>query len=304
MYIYLAHPIDQAGDAPARVALNRVISRIWEAARQQGHWLFRPVRAHQGPQPPWDSDDMTKVHAINQAALFEADGLIAILMPGVPTLGTPTEIMSALDSNKPTLILTTGQLRATSVQIADWVKRGANCMLVGQDGDLQDINLAEGLCSMPDPSRLFSAEPVSTPAPPMQVRYTGSEQTLRKGRYAGDAGVDLAIVQDEPLAAGEYRMLPTGAHVAIPEGYFGLITGRSSTWANYRCDVRQAIIDSGYRGELMVGVENHGSGSVVFEAGMRLAQLILLPVWSGAIEVTDKLPEHERGEAGYGSSGR
>lgn len=306
MYIYLAHPIDQA--EPAMMSpLVRVVGHVLEAARQQGHSLFRPGKAHRLPNPvgPWPVEELETIARINQSALWEADAMIAVLMPKIPTLGTPSEIEMALTFNRPVLILTTASLRSFSVQIANWVSRGANCVLVGEDGHLDGISLAAELSSLPDPSQLVSGELTDGP-PELLVRYapSGSEPTgLVRGKYEGDAGIDLAIALEEPLPVGEYRLLPTGAHVAIPDGYFGLITGRSSTWAKHRCKVNIAIIDSGYRGELMVGIENRGNQAIVFEAGTRLAQLILLPAWGGKIEVTDQLPEHERGENGYGSSG-
>lgn len=305
MYIYLAHPIDQAG---AGFPLVSVIAHIQEAARQQQHSLFRPGQAH---QLALDStpEDMEIVARINQSAIYEANGVIAILVPGMPTLGVPAEIEMALELNRPILILTTASLRARSVQIANWVSRGANCVLIGNEGHISGINLAAELSRLPDPTRLFNSVETVSGFDPLQVRYgphpSGSERaTLSRGKYQGDAGIDLATAADASVPVGGYVMVPTGAHVAIPDGYFGLITGRSSTWAKYRCDVRQAIIDSGYRGELMIGIENRGDKQVHFECGTRVAQLVLLPVWGGKIEQVEELPQHERGEAGYGSSGQ
>lgn len=305
MYIYLAHPIDQAtpGDT---VALARVVAHVQEAANQQGHGLFRPSKAHRLPQVhAWSPEDMQTVDRINRMAIWEADAFIGVVMPGIPSLGVPSEIETALSLNRPTLILTTDRLRATSVQIAAWISRGANCVLVGEDGNLQGINLAGELERLPDPTQLVTdASTVSAyEHPALMVRYQGNSQTLTRGKYEGDAGLDLALSIDVHIPDAGYMLAPTGAHVAIPPGYFGLITGRSSTWANWRCNVRQAVIDSGYRGELMVGIENHRGTAIKFEAGMRLAQMILLPTWSGEVEVTSVLPEHERGVAGYGSSG-
>lgn len=294
MYIYLAHPIDQA-DWTTTSPMLKVTGVVRRMALDQGHWLFAPARAHLAPTLTiWSAQDAVKVDDINRHAIRQADGVIAVLMPEVPTLGTPSEIEFALTLGKPVLILTTSSMRTRSVQIASWIQRGANCVLVGEDGHLSDLDLARDLAA-----RNEAVD--ATPA--LQVRYSGSEQTISRGKYEGDAGIDLALARDEGLAIGEYQLLPTGAHVAIPDGYFGLITGRSSTWAKYRCDVRHAVIDSGYRGELMIGIENRGLRHVMFEAGTRLAQMVLLPVWSGDIRPVDKLPDHERGENGYGSSG-
>jgi dUTP pyrophosphatase len=130
----------------------------------------------------------------------------------------------------------------------------------------------------------------------------GEAANLTPGKYEGDAGIDLAINEEVQLMLGQYKLVGTGVHVAVPPGYFGLITARSSTWAKYRCRIVQGVIDSGYRGELKVGIEAT-TEIVHFERGMRLAQLILLPTFGGQLVHVDELPEHERGDNGYGSSG-
>jgi dUTP pyrophosphatase len=146
-----------------------------------------------------------------------------------------------------------------------------------------------------------SAEYQFAGPPPLLI--AGQAANAIPGKYAGDAGIDLALSEDLHLDPGQYTMAGTGVHAAVPDGYFGLICGRSSTWARYRCDVRQAVIDSGYRGELMVGIENRSDQPWLFGAGARLAQFILLPTFTGGIQEVDDLPAHERGHNGYGSSG-
>jgi dUTP pyrophosphatase len=152
--------------------------------------------------------------------------------------------------------------------------------------------------TQPEPPFTFELEQVSH----QPLLVSGAAANLRQRAYPGDAGLDLTLSHGLVLFDQHYTMAGTGVHVAIPEGYWGLITGRSSTWAKYRCDVRQAVIDSGYRGELMVGIENRSGQSVEFAAGTRLAQLVLLPIWPGEVVPVETLPDHERGHNGYGSS--
>jgi dUTP pyrophosphatase len=300
LYFYLAHPIDQApeGQSP----LTQAIAQIHTLARLQGHGLFRPAQAHRLPTSRWTQHETAKVDAINRNAIWESDGLIAILPPDVPTLGTPAEIEHALALNRPTLIVTTSIFMATSVQIQAWNRRGAAVLMMNDDGHIASCNLADMLSSLPNPTLtlLFTEDTIGHP----ELLVSGQAANLRPGRYKGDAGIDLAIQVGVDLHPGEYRLIPTGVRVAIPEGWFGWITGRSSTWANHRCDVRSAVIDSGYRGELMVGVENCNDRPVSFEAGTRLGQLVLLPAYTGNIRQVDELPDHERGLSGYGSSGQ
>lgn len=297
--MYLAHPIDQA--RPGLDPITNAVRHLQAMAYAQGVSLFRPAAAHRiGASGP--VDDLVKVDNINRHAIWESDGVIAILPPGVPTLGTPAEVEHALMLNRPVAILTTPAFAANSVQIAAWQKRGVQVRHMTLEGHVSELDIADLLDTLPDPTLLVSdAEAADGPEP---MLITGEAANAQQGKYQGDAGIDLAIAKDTTIPAGCYSLIPTGVRGAIPDGYFGLITGRSSTWARFQCDVRTAIIDSGYRGELMVGIENRSAKSITFEAGMRLAQIILLPAWGGQVKWVEELPEHERGLNGYGSSGR
>jgi dUTP pyrophosphatase len=300
MFIYLAHPIDQATVGRPRILTN-VLAHLQEAIRQQGHSTFRPASAYNlSDVQPWSSEDMQHVDSINRYALFESDAVLAVLLPGIATLGTPAEIEYALQLNRPTCIVTTEKLRQTSIQLGNWASRGARVVFCSDDGMITGLNVAESLGSLPDPTQFLIDQPVGWSPPALLAR--GEAANLQPGKYEGDAGIDLATKDDWLVENGEYVLLDTGVHVAIPHGYFGLITGRSSTWAKYRCRVVQAVIDSGYRGELKIGIENTGP-AVKFARGTRLAQIILLPTFGGKLEFVDELPEAERGLAGYGSSG-
>ncbi len=302
MFFYLAHPIDQ--QLTYRESLMSAIGHLHNAASQQGHVLFRPGSAYKLPAPPWSAEITARVDAINRNALWESDGVIAVIPPGVPTLGVPAEIEQALLLNRPTLIITTSRLYYSSIQIQGWERRGCRVGYMDDTGHINNLNLAEQLGSLPDPTQLVldeATEKVSAYPPPLLV--SGQAANLTAGRYEGDAGLDLAISAEAKIRPGEYTRASTGVHVAIPQGWYGQMAGRSSTWEKHRCWVRPAVIDAGYRGELMVGIENRGDQTVAFEQGTRLAQLILLPVFQGLVERVDQLPPADRGVAGYGSTG-
>jgi dUTP pyrophosphatase len=123
-----------------------------------------------------------------------------------------------------------------------------------------------------------------------------------------DAGYDLAAVEAVTLAPGERRLVGTGVAVAIPAGWAGLVTPRSGLAANHGIHPLNApgLIDPNYRGELRVALHNAGAESFAVQVGDRIAQLLLVPVWTPAPAVVDELPPSpdDRGEAGFGSSGR
>lgn len=300
-YIYLAHPIDQALGLEHMDPLNVAIASVRAMAQQQGHSLFRPVSAHQLAYGPLQVDHGAKVDSINRYAIWEADALIAILMPNKPTLGTPAEIEHAISLNRPTLIVTTSLFAASSVQIAAWNRRGVALLFINEDGTLPAADLASMLVA-PQPDARGFTETLTSEPPPFLI--TGEAANAQQGKYRGDAGIDLAIQHEVEIKPGQTASLLTGVYGAIPEGYFGWMCARSSTFTRYGLDVRDAVIDSGYRGELIIRATNVGEHPVGIEAGTRLAQLVLLPVWGGKVEWIDQLPPSERGKNGWGSSGQ
>jgi dUTP pyrophosphatase len=125
--------------------------------------------------------------------------------------------------------------------------------------------------------------------------------------YAGDAGLDLAACQRVELGPGERALVSTGLAVAIPEGYAGFVQPRSGLASEHGISMVNSpgLIDSGYRGELRVILLNTDRATTfVVEPGMRIAQLVVLPVPEVELVELDALPESERGTSGFGSSRR
>jgi dUTP pyrophosphatase len=125
--------------------------------------------------------------------------------------------------------------------------------------------------------------------------------------YTGDAGLDLSACARIELAPGERALVPTGLAVAIPDGFAGFVQPRSGLAAEHGITIVNSpgLVDSGYRGELLVNLQNtDGSASFVVEPGMRIAQLVVLPVPVFEPVEVDELPGSERGERGFGSSRR
>jgi dUTP pyrophosphatase len=123
--------------------------------------------------------------------------------------------------------------------------------------------------------------------------------------YTGDAGLDLSACERVELAPGERAVVGTGLAVAIPEGYAGYVQPRSGLAAKHGISMvnTPGLVDSGYRGELKVILLNTDRRETfVVEAGMRIAQLVVLPVPEVDPVVVDELPASERGVRGFGSS--
>ncbi len=129
-------------------------------------------------------------------------------------------------------------------------------------------------------------------------------------RYAkaGDAGCDLVAVESCTLRArGGRALVATGLAVAIPEGHGGFVLPRSGLAAKHgvTCANAPGLIDPGYRGEVKVALVNlDPEHDYEVKKGDRIAQLVVLAVSSASFLEVDELPRADRGEGGFGSSGR
>lgn len=121
--------------------------------------------------------------------------------------------------------------------------------------------------------------------------------------HADDAGLDLYALERTYIPAGQWRMIRTGLAFDIPLGWHMQLHTRSS-YAKLMVRNHLGIIDSGYRGEVLVIVYNNGYEDFIVEAGSKFCQALLLPVPCTILLNTDKLSESIRGEKGFGSSGR
>jgi dUTP pyrophosphatase len=139
----------------------------------------------------------------------------------------------------------------------------------------------------------------------LPVRRLRPDATLPARAYAGDAGFDLAACERVELGPGERAAVPTGLAVAIPEGYAGFVQPRSGLAARNGLTIvnTPGLVDSGYRGELVVILLNTDREvPFVVEPGMRIAQLVVVPVPEVELVELDELPASERGVRGFGSS--
>jgi dUTP diphosphatase len=139
----------------------------------------------------------------------------------------------------------------------------------------------------------------------LAVRRVRPEAILPQRAYADDAGLDLAACESVVLGPGERATVGTGLAVAIPPGYAGYVQPRSGLASNHGISMVNSpgLVDSGYRGELRVVLLNTDRRHAFeVEPGMRIAQLVLLPVPHVDLRVVDELPASERGERGFGSS--
>ncbi len=141
----------------------------------------------------------------------------------------------------------------------------------------------------------------------LPIQRLRAEAMLPERAYVGDAGFDLASCERVELAPGARALVGTGLAVAIPKGYAGFVQPRSGLAARHGLSIVNSpgLVDSGYRGEVQIALLNTDPGEpFVVEPGMRIAQLVVLPVPELDVIEVAELPESERGGRGHGSSGR
>ena len=132
---------------------------------------------------------------------------------------------------------------------------------------------------------------------------------LDKGAYMPtrahdtDAGLDLYATEDAVIFRHGSHTFDTGVHVQIPEGYVGFLKSKSGL--NVNQGIQSAgVIDCGYTGSIRAKLYNHGRGMVHIKKGQKISQLVLLPIITPELELVDSLEETERGNGGFGSTGK
>ncbi len=145
----------------------------------------------------------------------------------------------------------------------------------------------------------------------MELRFKTFHPQAKQPIYGseGAAGADLCAVCDSDgvtIKAGQRVLIPTGIGVEIPQGYVGLVFARSSMGVKYGISLSNAVgvIDSDYRGEISVGLINLSDTDHTILPGERIAQLVILPVAAPTFVQVEQLSPTQRGEGGFGSTGR
>ena len=120
--------------------------------------------------------------------------------------------------------------------------------------------------------------------------------------HATDAGLDLYARTTVVLPAHGTAVFYTGVHICLPHGYAGLLVSKSGLNMNNSI-TSTGLIDEGYTGEIIVKLYNHSDKQKIFNRGDKISQLVIFPVVYETVEIVDTLPETERGDNGFGSSG-
>ena len=139
----------------------------------------------------------------------------------------------------------------------------------------------------------------------LQIRRLNEHSIIPTRAHATDAGFDIYSPIGVNIGVGAKVTIPTGLSIALPENTVGLIYPRSSLGTKHDLILANTVgvIDSGYRGEIMVVIRNQGDHVHTIHTGDRIAQMIVTPYLAPDVVEVDELPASDRGTNGFGSTG-
>lgn len=117
-----------------------------------------------------------------------------------------------------------------------------------------------------------------------------------------DAGADIRSRSMFVLKPGQQVNVHTGVHIELPPNTVGMIKSKSGLYTKYGITAT-GVIDEGYTGEIVVGLQNKGSKKHIFQKGEKVAQLVIMPVLYPSFRISDSIDGGERGDNGFGSTG-
>jgi dUTP pyrophosphatase len=138
----------------------------------------------------------------------------------------------------------------------------------------------------------------------VKIKRLDKELPLPTHAYVGDAAFDLLSREEVMLEPGERKAIATGLTLEIPQGYVGLVWDKSGIAIKQGLKTLGGVVDSGYRGEVLVGIVNLSPVVYTFKKGDKVAQMIIQKTEEVEIVEVDELSDTERGEKGFGSSGK
>lgn len=138
----------------------------------------------------------------------------------------------------------------------------------------------------------------------LKIKKLHVDAVMPKFATQDDAGMDLFAIEDVTVEPMERKQIGTGIAMEIPEGHVGLVWDKSGLSHKFGIKTLGGVIDSGYRGEIKVGIINLGTEKYTFEKGHKVAQMIIQKKETPEIEEVTELSDSERGTGAFGSTGK
>ena len=138
----------------------------------------------------------------------------------------------------------------------------------------------------------------------LNIKKLHSDAKTPSFAHSHDAGMDIFVFESVTLAAGERKNVPTGLAFEVPDGYVGLIWDKGGVSMKYGIKTLGGVLNSGYRGELFIGVINLSDSAYTFEKGHKIAQMLIQKIERPEIVEITELSETTRGDGKWGSTGK
>lgn len=136
----------------------------------------------------------------------------------------------------------------------------------------------------------------------MKIKLDNGAYTPTRA-HSADAGLDIYSRERRLVRAHDSECFDTGVHIEIPRGFVGFLKSKSGLNVKHGL-TSEGVIDSGYTGSICVKLYNNGDEDYIVNGGDKISQLVILPILLTDIEIVDELTKTDRGNNGFGSSGR
>ncbi len=138
----------------------------------------------------------------------------------------------------------------------------------------------------------------------LKIKKLRADATLPTYAHPGDAGLDIYTCESVSVEPGEKTVISTGIAMEIPEGYVGMVWDKSGIAIKNGIKTLGGVVDSGYRGEVLIGVINLSKERYTFEKGHKVAQMVIQKKEDVVVEEAQELSDTSRGEGRFGSTGK
>jgi len=149
----------------------------------------------------------------------------------------------------------------------------------------------------------YEDDTVKPNVPFMKVKLLHENAIIPHRAHDTDAGLDIFNIENIAVMANSDNVIRTGISISIPNGWVAIVKEKSGRATKDKLTVGACVIDSDYRGELLIHLFNNSDIPVTFNIGEKIAQLVIVPCWCGQPEVVEELDDTDRGENRFGSTG-
>ena len=164
-----------------------------------------------------------------------------------------------------------------------------------------DLPVVGNICSISSPKKSLFTEPLYS-APILKIVTDNPNQFIKA--HLDDAGYDIVANEDITVPGkSQAKLISTGLRVKIPNSFVGIIKSRSGLAVKHKLEVGAGVIDSGYTGEIKVLLRNFDIIPYQVKKGDKIAQMVVLPIFTGLVEKVDSLEATDRNSNGFNSTG-